>query len=451
MQIESSSRLIAVSVRVPRLARAALLAIPFLASGAALVPAQQPSPPTETSPAPASPTPAPAAPAPAAGTPAPAVAAPAPTPTAAPALPPVVPFQQAVSNAANTVLTNAAKAAAGDVQQSIVIDPLVDGVTGAQSRATDNIQGQILNLVHDRYPQFVIKDFSPGTINAQPYVLIGTFTPVNSENKTAGTREAFRFCLVMADLKSGKIVAKGVARAQLNDVDATPLPAFAESPVWSEDAAVQSYISTCQASKVGDPINKTYLDGIITAATVGEAIAAYDAGRYADALQLYNDAAQTPAGDQLRVYNGVYLSSFKLHRRDLPQTFDRVLDYGYRKNVLALKILFGPGTASFDYREKFSSQYPIWLQQIAHKQSQSYSCLEIVGHTSATGAAVLNDRLSELRAQRVKNQLDADAPQIRGKTTARGVGSSELMVGTGRDDESDALDRRVEFKLKPSC
>jgi outer membrane protein OmpA-like peptidoglycan-associated protein len=429
MQIESSSRLIAVSMRVPRLARAALLAIPFLASGAALVPAQQPSPPTETSPAPASPTPAPAAPAPAAGTPAPAVAAPAPTPTAAPALPPVVPFQQAVSNAANTVLTNAAKAAAGDVQQSIVIDPLVDGVTGAQSRATDNIQGQILNLVHDRYPQFVIKDFSPGTINAQPYVLIGTFTP----------------------LKSGKIVAKGVARAQLNDVDATPLPAFAESPVWSEDAAVQSYISTCQASKVGDPINKTYLDGIITAATVGEAIAAYDAGRYADALQLYNDAAQTPAGDQLRVYNGVYLSSFKLHRRDLPQTFDRVLDYGYRKNVLALKILFGPGTASFDYREKFSSQYPIWLQQIAHKQSQSYSCLEIVGHTSATGAAVLNDRLSELRAQRVKNQLDADDPQIRGKTTARGVGSSELMVGTGRDDESDALDRRVEFKLKPSC
>jgi outer membrane protein OmpA-like peptidoglycan-associated protein len=56
-----------------------------------------------------------------------------------------------------------------------------------------------------------------------------------------------------------------------------------------------------------------------------------------------------------------------------------------------------------------------------------------------------------LRAQRVKNLRDADAPQIRGKTSARGVGSSELVVGTGKDDQSDSLDRRVEFKLKPSC
>ena len=416
---------------VTRLVKAVVLAVPLLGMDVSVVPAQQPSPPAEASPGPAAPAPS--------------------APAAAPTLPPVLPFPQAVSNAANTVLTNAANAVGAAQQQSIVIDPLVDGVTGAQSRATDNIQSQIVSLVHDRYPQFVVKDFSPASLGAQPYVLIGTFTPVNNENKTAGTREAFRFCLVMADLKSGKIVAKGVARAQLNDVDATPLAAFADSPVWSEDAAVQGYISTCQASKVGDPINKTYLDGIITAATVGEAIAAYDAGRYADALQLYNDAAQTPAGDQLRVYNGLYLSSLKLRQRDVSQKFDRLLDYGYRKNRLTLKILFSPGTASFDYRERFSSQYPSWLKQIARKQSQADSCLEIIGHTSATGSPILNDRLSELRAQRVKTVLDADAPQIRGKTFSRGVGSSELMVGTGRDDESDALDRRVEFKLKPSC
>lgn len=417
---------------VRRLPRAVLLAVLLLGSDASVVVAQQPSP-TAPTPGPAAPAPAPAAPAP------------------APALPPVVPFAQAVSKAANTVLTNAANAAGSPQQLPIVIDPLVDGVTGAQSRATANIQSQIISLVHDRYPQFVVEDFSPASLGSQPYVLIGTFTPVNNENKTAGTREAFRFCLVMADLKSGKIVAKGVARAQLNDVDATPLPAFAESPVWAEDAAVQSYINTCQASKVGDPINKTYLDGIITAATIGEAITAYNAGRYAAALQLYNDAAQTPAGDQLRVYNGIYLTSFKLHRRDLSQKFDSLLDYGYRKNRLALKLLFNPGTASFDYREQFSRQYPIWLRQIASKQGRAASCLEVVGHTSATGSAILNDRLSELRAQHVKNLLDADAPQIRDKTTARGVGSSELMVGTGRDDESDAFDRRVEFKLKPSC
>jgi outer membrane protein OmpA-like peptidoglycan-associated protein len=382
---------------------------------------------------------------------APAVAPPVPAPAPAPAPAPVpVPFPQAVSNAANTVLT-AAVNAAGTAQQPIVIDPLIDGVTGAQTRATDNIQNQITSLVEQRYPQFVVKKFSTESLGVQPYVLIGTFTPINSDGKTAGTREAYRFCLVMADLKSGKIVAKGVARAQLTDVDDTPLPVFADSPGWSDDNATQGYISTCQASKVGDPINKTYLDGIITAATIGQAIEAYDSGRYADALHLYNDAAQTPAGDQLRVYNGIYLTSFRLRQRDLSQKFERLLDYGYRRGRLALKILFSPGTASFEYRSKFSSQYAAWLNQIARKEGQGTTCLEVVGHTSATGSAALNDRLAELRAQYVKNRLDAIAPQIRTRTSARGAGSSEMLVGTGRDDESDALDRRVEFKLKPSC
>jgi outer membrane protein OmpA-like peptidoglycan-associated protein len=128
-----------------------------------------------------------------------------------------------------------------------------------------------------------------------------------------------------------------------------------------------------------------------------------------------------------------------------------LLDYGDRKNRLALKILFSPGTASFDYRANLSSQYVSWLNQIARKQSQVATCLEVVGHTSATGSAALNDRLSELRAQYVKNRLGADAPQIRDRISARGVGSSEMLVGIGKDDESDALDRRVEFKLKPSC
>src|SRR5215813_2909410 len=79
--------------------------------------------------------------------PAPA-AAPTPTPLAAP-----VPFAQAVSNTANLVLT-AAASATSSAQQSVVIDPLVDGVTGAQSRATSNIQTQIMSLVQERYPQF---------------------------------------------------------------------------------------------------------------------------------------------------------------------------------------------------------------------------------------------------------------------------------------------------------
>ena len=39
--------------------------------------------------------------------------------------------------------------------------------------------------------------------------LVGTFTSVNGERKTEGRREAFRICLTLADLRTGKLVGKG--------------------------------------------------------------------------------------------------------------------------------------------------------------------------------------------------------------------------------------------------
>src|SRR5262245_39885197 len=73
-----------------------------------------------------------------------APAAPAPAAPAGP--PPVVPFEQAVLNAANAVFTQA-KAQAGSTPNAklpVVIDPLVDGMTGAQSTATQQIQTRIM-------------------------------------------------------------------------------------------------------------------------------------------------------------------------------------------------------------------------------------------------------------------------------------------------------------------
>ena len=182
-----------------------------------------------------------------------------------------------------------------------MIDPLVNGVTGEQSIATQQIQDRIVALAQEKYPQFDIEPFTAATVSKAPYVMVGTFTPVNAQGQTAGIREGYRFCLVMVDLHAGKTVAKGVARARLDGVDATPIGFFRDSPAWTNDASVKSYIDTCQATKVGDAISQTYLNGILTASIISEAINAYDASRYRDALDLYVTAEKTPAGNQLRV------------------------------------------------------------------------------------------------------------------------------------------------------
>lgn len=377
----------------------------------------------------------------------------APPPAAPPGPPPVVPFEQAVLNAANAVFTQA-KAQAGtdpNAKLSVVIDPLVDGLTGAQSTATQQIQGRIASLVAEKYPQFEIVKFNTANVAKAPLVLVGTFTGVNNEFKTAGAREAYRFCLVLGDLKTGKTVAKGVARAAPDGVDITPTAFFRDSPAWSDDKQIAGYVATCQGTRPGDAIHPAYIQGVTTAALIAEAIEAYGAGQYQSALDTYSAAQRLPAGDQLRVHNGIYLSNLRLGRRaPAAEAFDRVVDYGLRNNRLAVKFLFRPGSASFA-ADPIAAQYAGWLSSIGKQAATRQACLQVDGHASRTGAAAANEKISLQRAEFVKGRLERSTPALRKQVVARGLGDRETLIGNGKDDASDALDRRVEFKVIPSC
>ncbi len=383
--------------------------------------------------------------------------APAPVPSPSPPIvaappppPPILSFEDAVSNAAHAVFKNAPAPASG--ASNVVIDPLVDGMTGYQSKATKSIQDRILGYVKTDFPQYAIQSITADSLRNQPRVLIGTFTPVNAQMKTTGNREAYRFCLVMADLKQGKIVAKAVARVRIDDADSAPTATFSESPVWTDDPSVQAYIATCQASKVGDPIRPEYYDGLFAAALVSEAVTAYDEGRYAEALDLFRTARKSPSGDQLRVYNGLYLSLVRLGRtEESAEAFRDLVDYGIRKKRLAVKFLFRPGSVRLANDSNMSNNYTLWLHQIAAVSVSNNVCLQITGHTSPTGPAAMNESLSLLRAEYIQSRLESDQPQLKKRTVASGAGSRENLIGTGKDDASDVLDRRVELKPIEPC
>ncbi|MBT9553552.1 MAG: OmpA family protein [Hydrogenophaga sp.] len=384
----------------------------------------------------------------------PAAAAPPPvsaSPAAPAPPPPVQPYDMAVLSAATALFTNAKLPPAGAPAQPkypLVIDPLIDGMTGAQSVTTRSMGRRLTDLMRERYPQFDVQAFSAANVARSPLVLIGTFTGVNAERKTAGAREAYRICFALADLRTGKLVSKGLAFALPEGVDPTPLAFFRDAPAWSEDPATEGYIKTCQGTKAGDPINPLYLDRILAASVVAEGIEAYEAGRYSEALDFYNSALAMPAGDQFRVHNGIYLANWKLGRvQPAEAAFAKVVDYGLVHQRLAVKFLFRPGSTAFMANAALSSSYPTWLKIIARRTGDSGKCLEITGHTSRTGPEPLNERLSLIRAEYIKTRLAQTSPGLDKRMIANGVGSKQTMVGNGRDDASDALDRRVEFKV----
>ena len=180
----------------------------------------------------------------------------APPPAAAPPPPPTpVAFDAALLKAANDLFSKAKLEGAPD-KVTLIIDPLIDGVTGAQSNATHLEEKRVIELVKSNYPRFQVARFSSDTVAKSPIVLIGTFTAINNGGVAGGARDAYRICLALADLKTKTIISKGVARALPEGIDPTPAAFFADSPVFAKDVSTDSYIKSCQGSKVGDTIDQ---------------------------------------------------------------------------------------------------------------------------------------------------------------------------------------------------
>jgi outer membrane protein OmpA-like peptidoglycan-associated protein len=243
-------------------------------------------------------------------------------------------------------------------------------------------------------------------------------------------------------------VSKGRTHAKREGVDVRPTAYFQESPVWTKDPVVDGYINTCQGRKVGEAIDPVYAEHLLVETVINDAIKAYNNQRYREALALYQSALRTPAGEQLRVYNGLYLAHWKLgHRDDAARAFGRMVAYGLAQEHLAVKFLFKPGSTALWSAAQSRNPHLMWLQQIARHTTQQNMCLEIIGHASRTGPEPLNERLSLRRAEYLQARLEAEAPPLRNRTITSGKGSRENLIGTATDDARDALDRRVEFNV----
>ena len=216
-----------------------------------------------------------------------------------------------------------------------------------------------------------------------------------------------------------------------------------------KDKVIEGYART-SATAPGQRGDVYYLERISAATLINEATILYNQERYVEALGQYRSALALPAGEQMRVMNGIYLASVKLGRTaEAEQAFGRVVALGIAFNELGVKFLFNPGSTDFWSDTRVSGPYGMWMRQIAKESTASRVCMEVVGHTSKTGSEQVNDALSLQRANTIRQRLAAEAAALGGRTKTSGMGFRQNIVGSGTDNAVDALDRRVEFKIVP--
>jgi len=243
------------------------------------------------------------------------------------------------------------------------------------------------------------------------------------------------------------VLAQASALARDDGLDTSPTAYYQDSPILVKDQVVDGYVRTAQTAP-GQPADAYYLDRLTASALINDGTNAYNASQYQDALGHYRNALSTPTGEQLRALNGVYLASWRLGRMgDAEQAFGKIVAFGLTNRNLGVKFLFNPGSTEFWSDPKVNGPYALWLRQIARQAGAAKVCMNVVGHTSRTGSEQTNDRLSQARASAIKQKLETEVSDLATRTRASGMGWRENIIGTGTDDVSDALDRRVEFKI----
>jgi tetratricopeptide (TPR) repeat protein len=365
-----------------------------------------------------------------------------------------LPFEQAVALATDGLAGQTqklpaflAKVESKLNKRGVVLDPMLDALTGQQTAATVLLEGRVSERLTTKFDQFEILPFQSASLARAQYLLTGTMTRVDGGASTK--KRALQLNLALTDLKTGTVVAQASALARDEGLDHTPLAYYRDSPVLVKDKVIEGYART-SATPPGQRGDAFYLERIASATVINEATTLYNQERYVEALGQYRSALATPTGEQLRVLNGIYLTTFKLGRiAEAEQAFGRVVALGIAYNELGVKFLFNPGSTEFWSDAKVSGPYGMWLRQIAKEGTAAKVCMNVVGHTSKTGSEQANDTLSLQRANFIKQRLSTESTLLGSRTKTVGMGFRQNIVGSGSDNAVDALDRRVEFKIIP--
>ncbi len=350
---------------------------------------------------------------------------------------------------AGTRIFNDALRVLGNAPRDLVIDPFIDANTGQQTLSGIAAGGQLARLIAENFRLWTVRPFDRKALASTPLLLIGTLTPVTLNEAGNGPPDAYRLWLTLVDLRSGQIVAKRLDRATLASVNAEPMPFFRDSPTWHMDRTTAAYIKSCQVeARVGERIDTLYQWRLPAAVLLHEAIVAYHDKQYAQARRLFVQASAIADPDDLRVLNGRYLTNWQLGAKDdATQELKRLVTNGLAAKSLPLKVRFQPGTTVMPPGADQREQYRLWIREVARQTGAQQACLRVVAHASRSPSASASVELSQRRAATVRWLLAQAAPSSGNRFTAQGAGWRDNLVGLGHDDERDALDRRIEFRV----
>ncbi|MEY4906385.1 MAG: hypothetical protein RL260_103 [Pseudomonadota bacterium] len=322
----------------------------------------------------------------------------------------------------------------------VYVAPVLDATSRQQTATTVRVRELIAVHLKSQHRGL---ELVPFTAAAAAVSDVRLDTILTAATLPDGRRATDRLTLDLrfVSLKDGRTLVRSEAAVADGTLDGTPVAFYRESPFTLPPPQAGTTTTAGTA-----PL--TERQRTVPIARLDEAGLAYSAGSYDRALTLYRSAETLPGADTMQALVGTYLASVRSGREeDSRDAFARIVTLGLATRTMGVKLLFAPGKTDYIADSAISKPYPDWLREIARQAGEAPSCLQVVGHSSRTGAQDYNLALSGQRAAAVREQLEAANPALARRIETAGVGWRENLVGIGSDDLKDAVDRRVEFKV----
>jgi outer membrane protein OmpA-like peptidoglycan-associated protein len=149
--------------------------------------------------------------------------------------------------------------------------------------------------------------------------------------------------------------------------------------------------------------------------------------------------------------NSEYLALLRQGQEGAAQAvFSRLLTASLEARQINLRLLFAVGSAEFWPDPALRRRYAGWLSELARQlQASPATCLQVLGVASASGSASANQRIAQLRAQRVRQILVSQVPELAPRLgTATELTAPDPRAPRGAAQvAAEAGDRRAEFRV----
>ena len=327
--------------------------------------------------------------------------------------------------------------------KKIVVDPFIDVESGYPVKANTRIVNLVSAEIMKRFQ--ITGEMEPANLNVSEYVLNGM---VSIDNTSETTKGRYKIRATVFEKSTGQILA--AATVFVARFDTTPLDIYKDSPVYLKGKSYDQFVSSVRQPPTGST-SKGYQDRLQVKAMLVKGDKLYEQKEFKQSLSYYNQVAERTDGQAMETYSGQFTNLAKQGQFDEAEVVYAKLAQASISETqeISNKITFTPN-AKVPPDEKLKL-YTIYVRQIAKLVASVSSCrVKIVGHCSKTGSASYNDKLSLQRAQWIQKQMITYAPEVKDRLEPIGRGFRDNLVGTGADNITDEVDRRISFAFN-SC